>query len=209
MKIESINDLTPDPRNANKGSERGQGVIEKSLRRLGAGRSILADKHGVIIAGNKTLEAAASIGIDRVRVIETDGTELVIVQRKDLDMSEPMAKELAIADNRASELSLDWDAEVLQQMAAEDVDLGAVGFSEKELEELNIAPIDGDWPDYDETDSHSIVLRYKPEDEATLREFIGGESLTDGRAGRKILERIKAIVAAGSDQQPGGSEVSG
>jgi hypothetical protein len=54
-KSPSIRDLTPDPRNANKGSERGTGMLEHSLRSYGAGRSILADKHGVIIAGNKTL----------------------------------------------------------------------------------------------------------------------------------------------------------
>jgi hypothetical protein len=33
-------------------------MLEKSLRDLGAGRSILLDSKGAVIAGNKTLEAA-------------------------------------------------------------------------------------------------------------------------------------------------------
>ena len=57
-------ELTPDIRNANKGTERGRGALETSLRQYGAGRSILVDKHGRIVAGNKTLETAAEIGLD-------------------------------------------------------------------------------------------------------------------------------------------------
>lgn len=44
--------LTTDPHNANKGTARGRGLLEQSLRSYGAGRSALADKHGVLIAGN-------------------------------------------------------------------------------------------------------------------------------------------------------------
>ena len=44
-----------DSRNANKGTERGLALLDKSLRQYGAGRSILVDKNGRVIAGNKTL----------------------------------------------------------------------------------------------------------------------------------------------------------
>lgn len=54
-----LSDLQPDDRNANKGSERGTYMIRRSLEKLGAGRSILLDKNGRIIAGNKTAESAA------------------------------------------------------------------------------------------------------------------------------------------------------
>ena len=76
--IEDISDLTPDPQNANEGTERGLRMLDDSLREDGAGRSILVDKDGVIVAGNKTLERAADIGLP-VRVVQTDGTELVAV----------------------------------------------------------------------------------------------------------------------------------
>lgn len=76
--------------------------MPKSLTRLGAGRSIVADKNGVVIAGNKTLQAAEAQGIP-VRIVETDGKELVVVQRTDLD--------LANGDTRARERMSDMGLE--------------------------------------------------------------------------------------------------
>ena len=61
-KVARIVDLIPDARNANKGTQRGRGMVEASLREVGAGRSIVIDKDGRVISGNKTLEAAADIG---------------------------------------------------------------------------------------------------------------------------------------------------
>lgn len=132
-----IADLIPDAHNANKGSERGNQMIEDSLRKYGAGRSILLDKHGRIVAGNKTAENAGAIGLEDVIVVQTDGTKLVAVQRTDLDLeADPRAKELAIADNRAGQVSLEWDAKVLQQLAeAGEVDLRQF-WTEEELEHL-------------------------------------------------------------------------
>ena len=130
-----LSDLTPDDRNANKGTQRGTGVIEDSLRKYGAGRSILVDRNGKIIAGNKTAEAAASIGLENVRIIETDGHEIVAVKRTDLDLDSKEARELAIADNRAGELNLDWDVDALTALEAEGVDLDGL-FYEDELQAL-------------------------------------------------------------------------
>ena len=48
-----LSELVPDPMNANKGTERGAYMVRRSLEKLGAGRSVLVDKHGVLIAGNK------------------------------------------------------------------------------------------------------------------------------------------------------------
>lgn len=134
--IGGLADLTPDPHNANRGTERGAGMLEASLRAYGAGRSLLVDKHGVVIAGNKTLEAAASVGLDDVVVVQTDGTKLVVVQRTDLDLgADPAAKALGVADNRVAQVGLEWDAQVLQDLVAEGADLGAL-FTDKELAEL-------------------------------------------------------------------------
>lgn len=135
-KIETVRDLTPDPRNANRGTERGSGMLETSLREYGAGRSLLVDKHGVVIAGNKTLEAASSIGFERVRVVETDGSELVVVQRTDLDLAEDArAKALAVADNRVAQVGLEWEPDVLSELVDGGVDLSKM-FTDDELLKL-------------------------------------------------------------------------
>lgn len=118
--IEHLSDLVPDDRNANKGTPRGRGLVETSLQKYGAGRSILVDRNGKVIAGNKTTDAAAAAGLDDVIVVQSDGKRLVVVQRTDLDLdTDTAARELAIADNRAGELGLEWDADVLTELSQE------------------------------------------------------------------------------------------
>lgn len=122
--IRRVRDLLPDDRNANKGTERGAALLEKSLQQFGAGRSVLVDRDGRVIAGNKTLEGAAALGIDDVVVVQTDGKKLVVVQRLDLDLQKDRrARELAIADNRTNQINLDWDAAVLRDLGKEGINL--------------------------------------------------------------------------------------
>ena len=129
MKLSS---LTPDTRNANKGTARGRKLVRESLKRYGAGRSILLDKNGAIIAGNKTAEAAGAVGMEDVQIVKSDGSRLVAVQRTDLDINDKAARELAIADNRASEIGLEWDVDILKQFEHEEVDLSPF-WDEREL----------------------------------------------------------------------------
>jgi len=134
-RIQSIDDLQPDPKNANQGTERGRGMLEQSLREYGAGRSILVDKEGVVIAGNKTLEVAEELGLP-VRVVTTNGGELVVVQRQDLDLGDgDKARRLAYMDNRSSETGLDWDAAQIVADLEADVDLSGL-WSDEEIAEL-------------------------------------------------------------------------
>jgi len=119
IKTVPITDLLPDENNANRGTERGRKMLKRSLKKLGAGRSILVDRKGVALAGNKTLEEAKAQGYKNVVVVPTDGSTLVAVQRTDLDASDAKAQELAIADNRISEVDLSWDTEVLSGTEAD------------------------------------------------------------------------------------------
>ena len=142
-----LSDLQPDERNANRGTERGTYMLRRSLQKLGAGRSILLDKNGKVIAGNKTLESAADIGLDDVLVVRTRGDKLVAVLREDLDLDDPtgQARELAYADNRTGQVSLDFDPAVIQLDLAAGVDLSD-WWQPFELEGLT----GGDTPDLDD-----------------------------------------------------------
>lgn len=116
MATKKITDFTFDAKNANRGSERGAYMLERSLEKFGAGRSILVDKHGTVIAGNKTLAKAGEMGLEDVIVVQTNGDKVVAVQRMDLDLAkDERARELAFADNRVSEISLEWDADQILQ----------------------------------------------------------------------------------------------
>ena len=103
-----IEELRQDTLNFNKGTYEGEGLIKKSLERFKAGRSVLIDKNNNIIAGNKTVSAAATMGM-KVRVIETTGDELVAVKRTDIDLDSKEGRELALADNRTAQINLAWD----------------------------------------------------------------------------------------------------
>ncbi len=134
MKKIKTTDLRFDKNNANEGTDRGRELLSQSLSKLGAGRSIVCDKHGTVIGGNKTLASAQNLGLE-IEVIHTQGDKLVAVIRDDLDLeSDPRARELALADNRIAELDLNWDVEQLLQ----DVDeLTIEGlWSDAELERL-------------------------------------------------------------------------
>jgi hypothetical protein len=126
--INSIADLKPDKRNARKHNPRNIGMIESSLQELGAGRSILIDEDNNIIAGNGTIEAAASAGITKLQVVDTEGDTIIAVRRSNLTAKQK--KRMAVADNRTAELA-DWDAEVLGELAGEELLAGL--FSDDEL----------------------------------------------------------------------------
>ena len=49
--IQSLDDLQPDPLNANRGTDRGREALRRSLHTYGAGRSIVIDKRGRILGG--------------------------------------------------------------------------------------------------------------------------------------------------------------
>jgi len=165
--IEGIDDLQPDSENANLGTERGLRMLDDSLREDGAGRSILVDRDGVIVAGNKTLERAADIGLP-IRVVRTDGSELVVVQRTDLDLDgegddQVRARRMAYRDNRSSEVSLNWDVEQLLADVNAGVDLGGM-FRQDEIDELLAeAALPEVWPEYDESIADEVEYLECPE----------------------------------------------
>ena len=111
-----INDLKSDHKNARKRTDRSASLIQRSLEKFGAARSIVIDEENRILAGNGTIEGAKKAGLKNVRVIETDGNEIIAVKRTGLTEDEKVG--LALADNRSSDLS-EWDNEMLQALSEE------------------------------------------------------------------------------------------
>ena len=140
-----ISDYIPDDMNANTGSERGSAMLENSLQKVGAGRSLVADKDGHIVAGNKTLQAAVDAGIADVIEIESDGHSIIVHKRTDFDLSDKKgsAREYAYLDNRVGELSLNWDANVIAADVEAGVDLSGM-WTEAEMSYLFQSTSD-DW----------------------------------------------------------------
>jgi len=139
MKIE---DLKFDDKNFNKHTEYGMSLLEKSLRENGAGRSILIDKDNNIIAGNGIVESAGQIGLDKVKVIETTGDELIAVKRTDISLNSKKGRKMALADNSTAKADLEWDFDnIMSELTPEEAkDWGVEEIktgldSEKEIEQ--------------------------------------------------------------------------
>lgn len=105
-------EIKQDPLNYRHHSEKNKRLIKKSLKECGAGRSILVDADDTVVAGNGVYEQAKNLGI-KTRVIETDGSELVVVKRTDIHLTDRKRKELALADNATTDTS-EWDTESLK-----------------------------------------------------------------------------------------------
>ncbi|SHF49425.1 ParB N-terminal domain-containing protein [Dysgonomonas macrotermitis] len=111
-----------DPKNYRIHGEKNKRLIRKSLEDCGAGRSILFDNENCIIAGNGVYEQAQELGL-KVRVIESDGTELIAIKRTDLKTEDSRRKALALADNYTNDTSV-FDIEaVMEDFTPEDLDL--------------------------------------------------------------------------------------
>lgn len=143
MQIVDTSLIKLDPKNYRRHNKKNKELIAKSLTECGAGRSVLIDKEGALIAGNGVYEQAKKLNIP-TKIIETDGSELIVVQRKDLATKDLKRKKLAVMDNSASDSS-DFDLEVMKtDFTVEEIkSLGVQDASleieqEKEIEEVPI-----------------------------------------------------------------------
>ena len=114
--VNKLADLRPDQNNARKHNPRNIGMVANSLREVGAARSGVIDEDGNILAGNGTYEALSEAGIEKVKIVQANGNEWVVVQRKGL--SEKQKLKLALYDNRSAELA-EWDKDVLADIDPE------------------------------------------------------------------------------------------
>ena len=115
--IKTAADLIQDENNYRKHSDTNKARIKKSIDEAGLGRSVVIDADGVLIAGNGVQQV-----VDKdtpVKVVETDGTELVVVKRTDLHTGDPRRKTLALADNATAD-DVEWDFDAIAEDWTED-----------------------------------------------------------------------------------------
>lgn len=142
-----ISALIPDSQNANLGSERGGKLLMESIQKYKLGRSIVTDRNGIILAGNKTHAAAEKLGIDKIRVVETDGSELVVVKRMDLKHGSAEATGLALSDNVTAKEGILFDLTQVATLHKEHPEV--VDFWFPDLDSQGKKPPD-EFPSYDE-----------------------------------------------------------
>lgn len=162
------NKIKFDERNYRKHSDQNKKIIKKSLQELGAGRSVVIDADDTLVAGNGVYEQAQALKMP-VRVVETDGSELVVVKRIDIHTTDEKRKKLALADNAAGDLS-EWNVPLIKTDWAKDV-----------LSEFGV-----ELPD---------VVTDDPEIERKRKEFeermANGENLEEDEEYQQFLDKFK------------------
>ena len=132
-----MDELKFDPKNYRIHTDKNKRLIRKSLEECGAGRSILFDKDNFIIAGNGVYEQALELGLP-VRVIESDGNELIAIKRTDLSTEDAKRKALALADNYTSDTSVfDIDA-IVEDFGVDELDAWEFDVDEFNVEDVSI-----------------------------------------------------------------------
>ena len=123
----TIKDLKQDKRNYRKHNKSNLDLIKKSIAKVGFGRSVVIDNNNEIIAGNGLVSQVDKN--TKIKVVETDGSELVVVKRTDLSTEDEKRKEMAVMDNSTSDTS-EFDLEKLKN-----------AFSPEKLNEMGIDTI--------------------------------------------------------------------
>jgi hypothetical protein len=179
-----ITDYKPLPNNPNKGTQKGVGAVEQSVRQLGAGRSILVDKDGIIIAGNHAQEAFVNAGIDDVIEVETDGRQIVVVKRTDMTADSAAGKKMAIMDNRSSELGLSWDDVIVEQM------LDEIREEDGKLDYVLQLLADEEGIDLDEEEIPEVTKSIRPKEMARVLVSVPVDSAIDAKI---IIDQLLEI----------------
>ena len=168
--IKTAADLKQDSHNYRKHSDTNKARIKKSIDEAGLGRSVVIDADGVLVAGNGVQSV-----IDKdtpVKVVETDGTELVVVKRTDLHTGDPRRKTLALADNATAD-DVEWDFDAI----AED-------WTEDEAGEWGV-----EWPADEEGTDEEIIKRKEAEFKQRME---AGEDLSEDEEYLEFLDKFKA-----------------
>ncbi len=135
-----ITEFKPDQANVNKGSERGQRILDTSIAETGLHRGIFVDKNDIIPGGNKTHQAAIDAGFRKAVVVETTGDTLVVTKRIDMDLLDASpnspGRKAAYLDNRSNDF-VEYDAAQVMADIEAGTDLSAAFFDEElaEMEE--------------------------------------------------------------------------
>jgi DNA modification methylase len=119
--------LRPYPGNARTHGKRQKHALEASIRRFGYTQPALVSEDNVIIAGHGRVEAAKSLGLDKIPIIRIE------------HLSDTDRRAYVIADNKIAEMA-GWDKEILaielQNLIEVGFDLEIVGFDPPEVDHL-------------------------------------------------------------------------
>ena len=174
-----LSSLIPDDKNNNKHTAYGMDLLEKSVNKVGIIESITVSNDDKIISGNARHEVIGKHFEKEALVIETDGTQPIVIKRTDIESNTKEFYEASILANTTSKKNIDFDMEVIDSLAVEYdidvvdlgvdiVDYGNTDYSDKNKE------IDTDFNDQ----KYTFKLEYTEDEYIELKEKIQNSGKT-------------------------------
>lgn len=146
-----VSELKLNPKNPRK-NDSAVDTVAKSIEKYGFKNPLIVDSKGIVWCGNTRLKASKKLGLKEVPCIIAD------------DLTEEQIRELALIDNKSSEIA-EWDFDLLGE----------------ELADLNLDEFELDWnipeekeierKDISETIKEQFELIVDCENEADLEEL--------------------------------------
>ena len=123
-----LSSITPDDKNNNKHTAYGMDLLEKSVNKVGIIESITVSNDDKIISGNARHEVIGKNFTKEALVIETDGTQPIVIKRIDIESNTKEFYEASILANTTSKKNIDFDMEVIDALVEEfDIDVTYLG----------------------------------------------------------------------------------
>ena len=123
-----LSSLIPDDKNNNKHTAYGMGLLEKSVNKVGIIESITVSNDDKIISGNARHEVIGKNFDKEAIVIETDGTQPIIIKRTDIESDTKQFYEASILANTTAKKNIDFDIEIIESLGVEyDIDVVDLG----------------------------------------------------------------------------------
>jgi hypothetical protein len=124
-----------DKRNTNLHTDAGLKLLDKSIDKVGIIESYTISNDGVVISGNARHEKISAKISKEPIVIETDGTEAIIIKRTDIESNTKKFHEASILANTTAHKNFNLDYDVIDEIVEEfDIDIDEVGVVDLENE---------------------------------------------------------------------------
>jgi hypothetical protein len=125
-----------DKRNTNKHTPQGLELLDKSIDQVGVIESYTISNDGVVISGNARHEKISQKLSKEPIIVETDGTEPIIIKRTDIESNTKKFHEASILANTTAHKNFNLDIELIEDIAEEfDIDIEEVGVDIETIED--------------------------------------------------------------------------
>jgi hypothetical protein len=131
--------IIQDDKNFNKHTEEGMQLLKHSVKEVGVIESITVDSDGKIITGNAREETFSEVlGDVEPIVVETDGTQPVVIKRMDIQSGTEKFYKAAILANTVEKKNINLDIEGIKSVVVDEygIDMQDIGIDYVEVDNI-------------------------------------------------------------------------